>query len=146
MGLFGNLFGNKLVNDLLSTDRNEREHAIVQCIQLAKNGNPDGLNAIEDAIRKKSNKSDCQFYEPGGLVGKFAIIDAEDEIFILARSNKLMNDVPKTQLLISSIMRGNQSVNLMNQLKNIGEDRLQDFQLLGTQLQCRAIQLDRPKR
>ena len=142
MSIFDKIFGSSLANDLLSLNSDKREQAILRCFEITKSGSTGGITALEDAIKKKSNKQSIRFYKPGGIVGKFNVIDADEAICNSAKTNFLLDDIEKSQILISTIIRQNRGTQVMYSLKSISEEQLMIFQLLATHLQCVAIQLD----
>ena len=114
--------------------------------ELAQAGDQTGQIALEEAIRIKSNLPNCTFYEPGGIrtfFGEDPLSRSEEEIYFLARSNRLLEDPKKSQSLIAIIFAFGASLKVLRNVAAIGAEQLHDFQLLGTQLACRNEQIKR---
>ena len=132
----------ELITRLLSGELGIREEALVRARRMADSGDASGQVALEEAIRIKSNRFDCRFYEPrAGLFSGDEIHAADKEIYRLAKENRLMEDPEKTQSYISKLFLLNEGVEVMNRVRKYGDNQLHDFQLLGTQLQCRSAQI-----
>lgn len=132
----------ELLSELLSEDLEIREPALIRARGLAKIGDKRGQIALEETIRIKGNLPTCEFYEP--RVGVFSgdeILNADKEIYRLARSNKLLEDPKKTQSYISKLFILGIAANVMNKVESISEEQFHDFQLLGTHIQCRSEQI-----
>jgi hypothetical protein len=132
----------ELITNLLSQEMKTREDALIRARQLAMNGDPKGQIALEEAIRIKSNQYNCEFYEPrAGLFSGDEISNSDREIYKLAKENKLLENPKQTQSYIAKLFLLNKSVEVMHKVKKIGDNQLHDFQLLGTQVQCRSAQI-----
>jgi len=137
----------ELIRNLLSKNIKIRDDALIRARQMAMNGNPKGQIAIEEAIRIKSNQYNCEFYEPrAGLFSEAEISNVDKEIYRLAKENKLLEDPKKTQSYITKTFSLHTSLEVMNKVRKIGANQLHDFQLLGTQTQCRSAQFKLSKK
>jgi len=137
----------ELITNLLSKDLRKREDALRLARQMAMDGNPTGQIALEESIRIKSNQYNCEFYEPRvGLFSGTEISNADKEVYRLAKENNLLQDPMKTQSHIAKLFLLNKSLEVMKKVGKIGDNQLHDFQLLGTQIQCRSAQLELSKK
>jgi hypothetical protein len=131
-----------LVQDLLSSSYDRRDKAVITARELAKVGDQRGLLALEEAIRIKSGRSQCTFYQPGFRVRPAQeIFQAKSEILDLARRGRLLENTEKTGELLTKLgfVLGSSYErwhDLILEIKSVGgEDQAHAFQLLGTHLQ-----------
>jgi len=137
----------ELVTELLSHNLEIRQKALIRARNLARAGDQSGQIALEEAIRIRSNLPNCEFYEPSfRVVSGEVIVSAEEEIYRLAKNNKLLEYPKKSQALIAKIFLTGTAVNVMYKVGAIGEEQLHDFQLLGTNLQCKSEQIRSSRR
>jgi hypothetical protein len=129
-----------LAQRLISEELEDRQQALMQARQLAKEGSREGLSALEEAIRFIYEDQDVEFHIPGVLVS----LDIEDylkkslnaagEIKKLARKDKFMKTSPAhIQKLFSAVTTFGNPVSLINEIYELyGEKQAMVIQLLGT--------------
>lgn len=129
--------------DLLSPDIELRDSAINRARLLSRQGNRDGLNALEEAIRYKHGGRDIKFHTPGMLFmkGEDPLFETSpDELRKLAMQRLLWKTSPqKIQLLFSLATTLVNPVSLLNEINELGGDeQAMAIQLYGTHLIVQA--------
>ncbi|HZD43014.1 MAG TPA: hypothetical protein VE134_03040 [Methanomicrobiales archaeon] len=127
-----------LVKKLLSPDASIRDNALVQSHFFAQKGDKRGLVALETAIKIKRNLDYIEFYIPKDYI-EGVHGSAEEELLRLAREDKLLEDPKETQQLIALLFMYSEPLTTMDKIRGIGPNQYQDFQLLGTHLQCYSL-------
>ncbi len=115
--------------------------ALREATALAPKGDDLGVRALSEAIRRRCGGRGIVFYAPslGGLTMRSGgvLIEAEDRLLELAKSNKLLDDPAATQGLISAALSLSQD-GLSGLVRTIfalaGPEQGYDFQLLFNQM------------
>jgi hypothetical protein len=131
-----------LVRDLMSSDSSTRDGALVATRQLANSGNRRGVDALEEAIRRKAGTNSVEFHTPGIAVFEFSdLLTARKSLLEIACRHAICREAKKVGSLLSKIdMQSSESVRaLLTDLRRIGgEDQAHQFQLVGTHMQAVA--------
>jgi hypothetical protein len=131
-----------LVNDLMSDDRSTREGALVAARQLANSGNRSGVDALEEAIRRKAGTASVEFHTPGIAIFNFNdLLTARETLLDIASRQAICKEAKQVGSLLSKIdIQSADSVRaLLADLRRVGgEDQVLEFQLVGTHMQAVA--------
>ena len=131
-----------LVKELLSSDSSIRDGALVAARQMANRGNQGGVNALEEAIRRKAGTNSVEFHKPGITVFEFSeLVNARESLLEIASRHAICKEAKKVGSLMSKIdIQSPESVRaLLTDLRRIGgEDQSLQFQLVGTHMQAVA--------
>jgi hypothetical protein len=127
-----------LVNKLLSTRLEARQHGLQEVYELTRQGDRGGLDAVEGAIRRLAGRSDISFFRP--RPGVDAVIresaGAAPEMLIYAAENGTLLERPvATQVMILGAAVAGHADRVMNRIAAIGGVALHAYQLLGVDLQ-----------
>lgn len=151
MNLFTKLFGGNakearlevLVGKLMAEDEATFLGGLREAVTYAPRGDDFGLRAMSEAIRRRSGKSQVEFYEPslGGLTVRHGseLMQIEDRLLDLALKRALLADPATTQNLISaglSFLGHERLKELALEISSLGGvEQFFGFQLLYNQMQ-----------
>ena len=160
MGILNKLFGKKeererklgqkppmlsnFAQNLLSSNMEESDGAINHALGLSKQGDNEGLKALEEAIRYMHGKENIEFYTPSmRVLDGFSVLDnAPEEILKLAKMNALWTTEPQEvqELLSLSQVGGKEVRTLFLEAKKLGyaKEQVRAIQLLGLHLACQV--------
>ena len=131
-------FDKELITNLLSTDLKIRGDALIRAHQMTQTGERKGPLALYRALSIKSNKPKVHFYDPNDapFLDPDLVRIAEREIYILAKENKLLEDLKKTHSCIEALFCIGKIEQATEKIRKIGDNQLHDFQLLTYDYAC----------
>ena len=123
-----------LERDLISANKAIRQAALGKVINMQ---NREALNAVEVSIKRLTGKQHIEFYKPGGMV-LIRSGEAYNQILEIAREGRMADDPALIQSLIPRVsILENQD--LMTELERVDAKAMAIYQLLGVQMQLKAI-------
>ena len=135
----------RLVAMLVSNDEPTFLDGFRQAVSFAPKGDPTGLEAMKEAIRRRSGQHNAILYEPrsGVLIASGSYVsNARRRLLRLARKKRLLRDPYETGKLISAFLFINDREGLDDLLQEIfavgGAEQGYVFQLLFNQMRAFA--------